>query len=207
MPREVGADATVSGLETHAAAVWAATMALYRDAARPVAAWCAQQMRLPLARLPSLPQLRALRRDDGLWLAARLSTVTDRTPWPCGVFLMHPETPITEILGARGFIPLTHRVAKTRWRDGARHQAVIVVGLPDALAIAGAQTAPPGKLFAVPDALTLLEIELPAELRCLVIAYFAGDRSFGDGPTLERAVARFKRQGRRVRIAEGEPDG
>jgi hypothetical protein len=157
-------------------------------------------MRVPPERLPSLPALRALRRDDGLWLAALMSNVSGRATLPCGLLLTQLDTPIAEMVDARGFIQLTRRIAKGR-RDDARNNATIVIGLSYALAIAGADGTSIGQLIAVPDAETLSAIELPSELRCLVILNPAGDASFGDGPVIAHAVHRFRQQRLRVKIA------
>ena len=197
MPRELSPDAAF--LDTRAAALWASAIPLNRDVARPIATWCTEQMRVPPQPLPSLPALRALCRDDGLWLAALMSNVSDRAQRTCGLFLMQPDTPIAETIGARGFIPLTRRVKEGR-RDDATSNAMIVIGLPYALAIAGASGVQAGQLIAVPDTETLLAIELPGELRCLVIANPGGDTSFGDGPVIARAVRRFRQEGRRVKV-------
>jgi hypothetical protein len=131
-----------------------------------------------------------------------MSSVSDRATLVCGLHLMQPDTPITETVGARGFIPLTRCRMREGRRDDAKNSAMIVIGLPYALAIAGANGAQTGQLIAVPDAETLLAIELPGELRCPAIANPGGDASFGDGPVIARAVRRFRQEGRRVRVVD-----
>jgi hypothetical protein len=183
------------------AALWAAAIPLGQPAAQPIADWCARKMRLPLAKLPPLAALRALRRgDEELWLAAIMYVINEGSLVRSGLFLMLPDTPVTEVVGAPGVIPLTR---PTRG-DRAYGNAVIVVGLAYALAIADRRDATIGHVLAVPDAETLRAIvELPSSIRCVVIADPGGDASFGDGPTIERTARRLRQLGRRVRVVRG----
>jgi hypothetical protein len=205
MPRELSPD--VVG-DMSAARLWASAIPFNRDAARPIATWCAEQMHVSSERLPALPAVRALCRDDGLWIAGRMAGVDGRDMVHRGLLLLRPDTPVAEIVGAIGLIPLVRPTHTAGRRDDGRNRATIVIGLPSALAIAGvsvthsALAARVGQVFAAPDATALLAIELPTHFRCVAIINPAGDASFGDGPVIGRAAQRFRLQGRRVMVIE-----
>jgi hypothetical protein len=192
------------------AAIWRACSPLDRLAVRPIAEWCARLMHVSLADLPSLPALRA--GDSSLLdvggLAAGLclvgAMVSPARSGVSGLLVLQEGEIAPHVLGAPdGVVPLIAGAANQsggRRRDDA---AVIVAGLGNALALAGGGKASThkGRLLAVAGIGSLLELELPMEIRRVVLIAKIDDPSFADDTILQMAADRLQHQGKRVGIS------